>query len=261
MQYYELATKEELLELLKKYRGILNASMLSYLRSLIELEFSVIKEYISKTDQKALAELEIYKEVAIYNIFKRTQNLFNNQNGEFSLYAHNIDSIRLSVSKYLNEENSHIDLFEFKSYNGNLDNRIGDVSLFQTLENKELKQAELNRVMNKLERLYNQRNPYASCRGLIGGPGADWEYDHAKEIGKYEAKFNELDGKELSENDKLEIELTSQIHELLLDEFGLTNESFKEKNNISLLEEKSCLNKKLVKRMPNFTITDNIKYI
>ena len=37
--------KEELLQLLDKYKGILNKGILEYLSSLIELEFSVIREY------------------------------------------------------------------------------------------------------------------------------------------------------------------------------------------------------------------------
>lgn len=57
----KLETKEKLLELLKRYRGILANSMIDYLNSLVELEFSVIREYISDSDRKALAELEIYK--------------------------------------------------------------------------------------------------------------------------------------------------------------------------------------------------------
>ena len=39
-------TREELLELLKEYRGILSNPMQEYLNSLIELEFSVIRDYI-----------------------------------------------------------------------------------------------------------------------------------------------------------------------------------------------------------------------
>ena len=60
----KVKTKEELLDFLKEYRGILTKPMLDYLDSLIELEFSVMKEYISSSDRKKLAELDIYKEIA-----------------------------------------------------------------------------------------------------------------------------------------------------------------------------------------------------
>ena len=65
------SSKEDLLKLLKAYRGILNKNMIDYLTSLINLEFSVVRDYISETDRKALADLEVYKKIAIYNIFKR----------------------------------------------------------------------------------------------------------------------------------------------------------------------------------------------
>ena len=39
-------TKEELLESLEKYKGILSVPMIEYLNSLIELEFSVVRENI-----------------------------------------------------------------------------------------------------------------------------------------------------------------------------------------------------------------------
>ena len=72
-------TKEELIELLKGYKGVLKDSMVNYLNSLIELEFSVVREYIDNDDRKALSELELYKRIAIYNIYNRALNLFNQQ--------------------------------------------------------------------------------------------------------------------------------------------------------------------------------------
>ena len=53
-----ISTKEELIELLKKYKGILNSSIIEYLNYLIELEFSVIKDYIGEEERLALSELE-----------------------------------------------------------------------------------------------------------------------------------------------------------------------------------------------------------
>ena len=61
-----IKTKEELLESLKEYKGLLKEYIFNYLESLIELDFSVIKENINYTDRKALSELEIYKNIAIY---------------------------------------------------------------------------------------------------------------------------------------------------------------------------------------------------
>lgn len=271
----KVKTKQELLELLNGYRGILTNPTLNYLNSLIELEFSVMREYISDSDRRALAELEVYKKIAIYNIYNRTQNLFNQQNGEFIIYGNNDGHEGLSISTNLIEKN--IKLFDFdykevysKGFNTNRipdgykTMNIGDISLYQTLESKEMREAELDRVMNILDRLWSEKNPYSSRPGVAGGPGPHWSYKHEQKVAEYEKRFTELDSKkELSDDDKREIEITNQVRNMLLEDFGLTNESFEEENNKSMINssQKSKLQKTLVKKMPNLTITDNIKYI
>lgn len=57
----KINTREELLELLKKYNRILSGSMIHYLNDLVDLEFSVIKDNINvnEDDKKILSELEI----------------------------------------------------------------------------------------------------------------------------------------------------------------------------------------------------------
>lgn len=270
----KVKTREELLELLKEYRGILAEPMLNYLNSLIGLEFSVIREHISSSDRKALAELEVYKKIAIYNIYNRTQNLFNQQKGEFIIHGNNDGLESLSVSTKLNE--TIIKLFDFNYCEGPiwLDSKIpdgyktmniGDVLLFQTFDSKESRESELDRVMRTLERLWDERNPYSSRPGVVGGPGSTWAFDHARKIEEYEERFKQLDSKkELSDDDKREIEITRQIHDLLLEDFGLTNESFLEESNqpfANFGEEKTKLEKTLVKEMPNLVIKNNIRYL
>lgn len=272
----KVKTKEELLELLNRYRGILPTPMLNYLKSLIELEFSVIREYISDSDRKALAELEIYQKIAIYNLYNRIQNLFNQQNGEFIITGNNDGFERLSISIRLNDRKVELFDFDYKEIHSDGWNtpkvpsgfktlNIGDVSLFQTFESKELREVELYRVMSTLEKLYDERNPYSSRPGVVGGLGLNWAFEHARKIQEYEERFKQLDSKkELSNEDKREIEITGQIHDLLLEDFGLTSESFVDESNQpfdNFGKEKTELMKTFVKRMPNLTITDHTRYI
>ena len=149
-------SKEELLILLNQYEGILKKNMIEYLNSLIELEFSVIKDYISESDRKALSELEIYKKIAIYNIYNRALNLFNSQKGRYNIYGINHGNKGLKISKTI--KGKSIDLFDFdyREIQSNMWNTpipkhfkslyIGDISLFQTIESKELREAELKRI-------------------------------------------------------------------------------------------------------------------
>jgi len=272
----KVKTKEELIELLKGYKGILTDSMLNYLNSLIELEFSVIRKYISDSDRKALAELEIYKEIAIYNIYNRVQNLFNQQKVEFIISGNNDGLEGLYVSAKLSDRNIRLFDFDYEKIHSNGWNtpnipsyfktlNIGSISLFQTFESKLMREAELDRVLSTLERLWDEKNPYSSRPGVVGGPRSTWTFEHERKIREYEEKFKQLDSKkELSDEDKREIEITRYVHDLLLEDFGLSKENFVDEKNqpfTNFGREKTELKKTLVKKMPNLVIKDNIKYI
>lgn len=262
--------KEELIELLKNYEGILSTPMIDYLNSLIGLEFSVVREYIGENERTSLAELEIYKRIAIYNIYNRTLNIFSENKLHLNISGNDEGLESLTASIPLSDKRN-IRVFDFdyhEHYNsdripyGYKTMRIGTVSLYHTLESQEIREAELERVMNKLETLYDEHNPYPSRPKVAGGPGVQWAFRHADEIEKYEKRFAELDSrKELSDMDKREIELTNQVRSLLLEDFGLTNKSFEEEIKPVLGYQTSGLERTLVKRMPNLTINDNIKYL
>lgn len=272
----KIKTKEELLEILKGYRGILSDSIINYLNSLIELEFSVIRDYISDSDRKVLSELEVYNKIAIYNIYNRTKNLFVQKNDNFIILGNNQGYQGLYVS--IKMEDKSIKLFDFdykeiKSYDQTSreisnDFKIiffGNISLYQTLEINEIREDELDRVMKSLEKLYDKQNPYSSHSFVVGGPATIWEFEHEKKIQEYEEIFKKLDSKkELSDEDKREIQVTKQIYDLLLDDFGLTKDSFIDENNCAFTnfdDEKTQLKKTYVKRMPYLTIKEHIKYI
>lgn len=270
----KINTREELIELLKGYKGILADSMINYLNSLIDLEFSVIRDYISDNDRVALSELEVYKRIAMYNIYNRALNIFKQNESELEISGNNDGIEGLKVSASLGEKRS-CKLFDFDYYEGrpmSLSSKIpsdyktmkiGNISLFQTIDSKEQREAELMRVMSILGRLYDEKNPYHSRPHTYGGPAPQWAYEHAQKIKAYEKKFNQLDAKEeLTDEDKKEIEITKKFHELLLEDYGLTNKDFENNQQFSGFgKEKTELQKTLVRRMPNINIENNIKYI
>lgn len=272
----KLNTKEELLYLLKKNRIILAEHTAEYLNSLIELEFSIIRDYISEDERESLSELEIYKRIAIYNIYYRALNIFNQEDPKLRVFGKDAGWEDLSVYATLGGKMVNLFNFNYKERQNGFNSpipdgyktmKIGSISLFQTLENESLRNAELNHVLEHLERLYSEENPnhYLSRHDAVGGPASNWAFEHMRKIEEYEKRFYELDGKtELTEEEKREIELTRKYHDLLLEDYGLTTKSFKDKRNNpfgNLSNEKNELSKTLVKRMPNLVITDNIKYI
>ena len=248
--------------------------MINYLNSLIDLEFSVIRDYISDNDRVALSELEVYKRIAMYNIYNRALNIFKQNESELEISGNNDGIEGLEVSASLGEKRS-CKLFDFDYHEGrpmSLSSKIpsdyktmkiGNISLFQTIDSKEQREAELMRVMSILGRLYDEKNPYHSRPHTYGGPAPQWAYEHAQKIKAYEEKFNQLDAKEeLTDEDKKEIEITKKFHELLLEDYGLTNKDFENNQQFSGFgKEKTELQKTLVRRMPNINIENNIKYI
>lgn len=186
----KVKTKEQLLELLKKYKGILTETMLDYLNSLINLDFSVIRDYISDSDRKVLAELDIYKKIAIYNIYNKALNLFNEVKMQFNISSNEDSFESLNVSILWSDRVVELFNFDYGEHLGCNDKipkgyktmKIGNVSLYQTLENKELREIELNRILNRLEKLYDQCNldsyHHVNQDVVVGGPESYWSYQH-----------------------------------------------------------------------------------
>lgn len=263
----KLATKEELIDLLKKHKGILTNSILDYLNSLVELEFSVVRKNISTEEREILSELEIYKKIATYNIYHRALQLLEQQKQPIDIDNNG----SLIVSMQL--ENRRVELFSFDYQNrislrenipdGYKTMKIGTVSLYRSLQNEDLREKEINRVLRKLESLHASHNPYPTRRGVVGGPDVYWERQHKERVEELEKKLTELESKkELTEVDKKEIELTNDTYQLLLADYELTNEDFEERKMPKFTtSEFDRMNKTRIKRMPNLTITDQIRYL
>ena len=262
-------TKEELLQLLKDYKIILNSQVIDYLESLINLDFSVIKENTDDKSKKALSELEIYKRIAIYNIYNRAINIFTQSNIPLIITGNEEGFESLSISVPIEDRN--IKIFDFKygeqkSLNYKIPDeyktmKIGSINLYQKIENKELRIQELKRIIDKIERLYGTQNPYQYHPKKVGGSYVKWKIERQKEIEKYQKMLDKIDShNELTEIDIKEIEIMNKAHDLLLEDYGLTNDSFED--DVSITSKRSNnLQKTLIKRQPNITITNNIEYI
>lgn len=263
----KLATKEELIDLLKKHRGILTNSILDYLNSLVELEFSVVRKNISTEEREILSELELYKKIATYNIYHRALQLLEQQKQPLDIDNNG----RLEISVQL--ENRRVELFSFDYQNRislreNIPDeyktmKVGTISLYRSLQNEDIREKEINRVLRKLESLYASHNPYPHRHSVVGGLDFYWERQHKERIEELEKKLTELESKkELTEVDKKEIELTNDTYQLLLADYELTNEDFEERKMPKFTtSEFDRMNKTRIKRMPNLTITDQIRYL
>lgn len=268
-------TKEELLESLEKYKGILSVPMIEYLNSLIELEFSVVRENIGEQDRDALSELDIYRNVAIYNIYNRAKNLLNEMSDTLKIKGNEDGWEELSVELPL--LNGTVQLYEFDyrsalSINHNVPNdyrpsSVGQIWLYQTIEDKEKREEELSRVLTTLNKLYDEKNPYPSRPAVAGGPRPMWEMQHRQMIRDYEQQWKALEGREmLSDDEKKAIEWTNRVYDKITEDYGLTESDFKEmmKKGIPAyyeLTHPNKLEKMMTKEQPGLTIVRKIKYL
>lgn len=268
-------TKEELLESLEKYKGILSVPMIEYLNSLIELEFSVVRENIGEQDRCALSQLDIYRSVAIYNIYNRAKNLLCEMGDTLKIEGNEHGREVLYVDLPL--LNGTVQLYEFDyrsalSVNCNIPNgyrssRVGQIWLYQTVEDKEKREEELSRVLTTLNKLYDEKNPYSSRPAVAGGPRPMWEMQHRQMIRDYEQQWKALEGREiLSEDEKKAIEWSNRVYDKITEDYGLTESDFKEmmKKGIPTyyeLTHPNKLEKLLTKEQPGLRIVRKITYL
>lgn len=261
--YKKISSKEELKESLNRYKRILNPRVIDYLNQLVEFEFSAVKDIIDIEDREILQNLDLYKNVVAYNIYNRTLELLSNEQ-ELKIFD-NKDRVS-GLMAYKDIGNNTIRILDYKYDNGIL-------KLFQTVDDKKVRKEQLELVMTKLEQLYNKENPY-SCSVTelkqpynkktlkrLGGPGAKWNFDHSREVSEYEKLFTRLDSKKkITDYEKKKISITKKYHDLLFEEYGLTDDDFIiSKQAPSTVDNIS--NKTLVKKLPGLKIENNIEYI
>ena len=144
---------------------------------------------------------------------------------------------------------------------------VGQIWLYQTIEDKEKREEELSRVLTTLNKLYDEKNPYSSRPGVAGGPRPMWEMQHRQMIRDYEQQWKALEGREmLSDDEKKAIEWTNRIYDKMIEDYGLTESDFEEiaKKGIPTyyeLTHPNKLEKMMTKEQPGLTIVRKIKYL
>ena len=163
----KLLDKELKLLLLESYKGILSKEMIEYLDSLIELEFSVIKDYIALDNREILTELSIFRYASIYNIYNRTIKLIkeNKLPLEINKFDKPIDVRENSLNlSFVTKSKKRINVFEYDyNYHSPYRNKIpeyyynrnlGGITIYQTLESKEQREKELSKQMEQQKKIY-----------------------------------------------------------------------------------------------------------
>ena len=135
---------------------------------------------------------------------------------------------------------------------------LGNISLYQVLENDSLRQIELERIMKKLENLYDESKNLS----FLEKKNAAYVFALTQEIERYERMFTELDSRHgLTDEEKVMMETTNIIHDAFLDDYSLSHKKFDDESKTYNKKSESKMEKTLVKKMPNLIVKDNIKYL
>ena len=259
-------TRDKLLERLNLYKGILSDHVVEYLNSIIELDFSVLKEYLSIEEINALSELDIYKRATIYNIYNRALKTVQKNSEKLKIYGNEYGVSGLNIFMPLKAKNARVFSYNYgenpkireKVPEGYTTKNLGNISLYQVLENDSLRQIELERIMKKLENLYDESKNLS----FLEKKNAAYVFALTQEIERYERIFTELDSRHgLTDEEKVMMETTNIIHDAFLDDYSLSHKKFDDESKAYNKKSESKMEKTLVKKMPNLIVKDNIKYL
>lgn len=262
--------KEELQTLLEQYKPILNHEVIEYLTELLELKTSVIKEMQLKLNQnKMLRELSLYKQIAIYNIYYRA--LYIAKKAEIEpIISEVVNLEELSLFTKIGEDCMPLFLFHVGKEETK---KKSIIDLYRTTFDVNVRNQVLSEMKAHLQNLWGEHwNTEIEDYCLF-----HYYNDLIKKL--------EMD-KELSKRELRQMELTQQMQQLLIEDYGLTQDSFVDENADLLKqakseEEKHFLRCKfalenhtspyaikpaekeiiLVKKIPNMEIRNVTKYI
>ena len=226
-----IKSKKELLEKIGGYGygKILNSGTLSYLEDLIRLRESATDE--ADFDwYNHISDLKIYDDIVNYNLYNRILNLMNESDDKYEIESYN--SGLLIKIKLENRDICLIDFNYSKDRTTNLYKSVID----------ENNNDELSRII--VEKIYK----------LEDTPKQYLSLNLSSQLENYRKRLNELEKKEYTDDDYREVELTEKYQKMMLEEYDVKESDFEE-------YFLSSTNKKLVKKVPNLTIYNNIRYL
>lgn len=234
--------KEELIELLKWNRKILSPSMIDYLNSLIELDFSVLRdEYIEPAVREVLESLDVYKKIATYNIIGRAEKLLQEQTLSTRRILHP-SSITISFAPIESLNILNLD------YSDKQDSKIGTISLYHSTEDKNQKEEAIRSLRAEIESMKSINNPYSvNNKAKIKN----------KNLAYYEDRLQNLESQsEITDEDRRKAEISTRANEILLRDYDITSFDKEEIPAPAYIYAKT-----LEKRKNGFTIKDHIRYL
>ena len=278
LEWNRVSSEEELYELLNQYHWILSEEVIAYLELLINLKVSVY-EYnplVSPEMKEILLELDLYRKIAIYNIYYRTQNLLIKNNEGIDLEISNNENGMEHLNVVGKIDNHKFNIFSFQYSSDNIQKNnllfqdgssnkirnlyIGDSSLYLTKVDLNLREKELLSILESYEKESQKSNPYGGHKNKYGGPSTNWNLEHQRTLKNLTDNYREIEShEELTATDQRIIQAQEYFYQLLLNDFHVKKSDFSEEKYPSSQNSKR-MNKVLKKEYPGTKIKTNIQY-
>ena len=227
---------------LNQYKSLLSESSYSYLKELLNLEKSAT---ISETehfdpDNYHISELDIYRDIAIYNLYKRALKIFKSTGDELEIIGNSNGYQGLAVSTKIGDKVVDI-------YNFNYSNEL-NVDIFKTVMDDKNRKKVLESILSMIEELKQSKPDY-------GFTWNSWNSLKEERIKQLKELYTKVDRSEFTDDEYKEAEITQKYHKLLLEEYNTDESEIKEKNSWNGTTKKNSI------IIPSLILTNNIKLI
>lgn len=258
-------SKEYLIQLLNKYKTILNSEKIEYLEALINLELSCINNSITDLERDTLSELSIYNQIIKYNIYHYTKRLLENSDIDLKKFYYNYIhgskyGIRLSAETKLTRSPRIVKIFDAV-----ITDDMTSVDIYNSLSSDRMREKEIIILNKKIKSIYDSFEQYSKRVLPFGMDYDDRFYNDEKEeyLKMYQKALKKISSKRvLSKNDLEEIDISNTFYKLFMNAYGIDDSSLElDTTDYIFGNSHRYMNKVKIKTMPNINLKVNNYYL
>ena len=245
-KFDNVKTKEEMIEELKGYKAFLSSYYYDYLRSLIELQFSIFNKNISEEEKKRLSELDIYREIAKFNIYNQAIDLVKDEDATFNGNEQKYEGLIIYV-----DDNRVFD-FSYrakycdpKSIEGYKRIDVGTISLFQTLDSRSSFEEEVSKLKEKILEEENAKCPSNIVDYIT------WKSNHEERLSNLKMQLEDLLEDSNYQEDQKRSEASNRIRDKFMELYGISEDEL-----IPDSQEHESSNTRKIKKIPGIVLAN-----
>ena len=258
MDNKRIPTLEMLNELLKRSNHTLDSNALKYIRGLINLEFSALREdVINKEEREYLSKISLYRKAVIYNIYNRALELLEKEKRDFELTIFNNKDNYAGILATCNSSDNN----PIKVYNYIFPEETQKITINEYKEDLCRRDEEISRLLSLLERLKKTREININTLGKEQGTKINIPI--GKLINELESRHQRLSERTfMEEEDRERATIQNHFSRLFEKEYNINRKKdYKENTKTKYrAEPRNNMFKVLEIPYPTLTLKKEVKY-